>query len=125
MAISLMASSTLRIRSKVHSAPSNSGLTFVVLRFGSFGSFVVVTALSLAFHGGFAPLGSRGSVAGGEQLMEHRVDILRRRHAACREVLVAAGDQIVAMPHGGLVRVVEALAVSGLDVGEVLADGQH
>src|SRR5262245_5495911 len=103
-AISPHASSTLRIRSKVHSAPSNSGLTLPVLRFGSFASFVVTALSSPAGGAGSGELGvggaavpqtrfptphsllpipcflslSRRGVAGGEQLVEDRVDILRR-----------------------------------------------
>src|SRR5262245_38760999 len=106
-AISPHASCTLRISSKVHSAPSNSGRTFVALRLGSF-AWVVVTALSSPSHGGLAVHASRRGVAGsGEQLVEDRVDVLRRSHAPRGEILVAPGDLIVAMPNRRLVRIVE------------------
>src|SRR5262245_56131273 len=119
MPISAQASCTLRISSNVHSAPSNSGLTFTALRLGSF-TWVTATA-------SFSPpaLTSRRGVVGGEQFVEDRVDVLRRRHAACGEVLVPPRDLGIAVPDRRLVRVGEPLAVGRLNVGEVLADGQH
>src|SRR5512145_1626702 len=121
MAISAIASWTLRIRSKLHSAPSNSGRS-LALRLGS---LACVTAASSRLSRCPMPRLSRRHVAGREQLVEHRVYVLRRGHPPHGEVAMAPGDVGVAMPHRRLVRVVEALAVGGLHVSEVLADWQH
>ena len=57
--------------------------------------------------------------------MEDRVDVFRGSHAPHGEVLMPPADLGIAVPHRRLLRVVEALAVRRLDVGEVLADRQH
>src|SRR6516165_12160540 len=98
-AMSPIVSLTLWISSKVHSGPSNRGLR-PPLRLCSF--FTVATR---------TPSGRR---ARGKQLMKHREDILRRRHAAHGEILARARDLLVALPHGRLDAVVVAFPVRRL-----------
>src|SRR5215472_7992385 len=108
-AMSPIVSLTFWISSKVHSGPSKSGLRRLLRRC----SFRAVATRT--------PSSRR---ARGEQLVEHREDILRRRHAPHGEILARARDLLVALPHGCFYAVVIALAVCRLYVGEVLADGQ-
>src|SRR5581483_3687833 len=113
-AISPMASCTLRISSKVHSAPSNSGRMLPRRLDG----FLVETVAN------WVCLPSGCGAVRSKELVEDREDVLRRCHPPHGEVAPLLGGLGVAVPDRRLHRIVEALAVCGLDVGEVLADGQ-